>query len=82
MTTIQKWGNSLGIRIPHDIATELGLTAGKQVTLEKRDGALAIRPLAIPRYSLKALLKGMKPPVWTKEDREWLDAPPVGREII
>jgi len=82
MTTIQKWGNSLGVRIPRDIAAELGLAAGKQVTLEKQDGALSIRPLSIPRYSLKTLLKGMKPPTWTKEERGWLDAPPVGREII
>jgi len=82
MTTIQKWGNSLGIRIPRDIAAELGLAEGKQVTLEKLDGALSIRPLAIPRYSLKALLKGMKPPTWTKEDHDWLDAPPIGREIV
>lgn len=59
MATIQKWGNSLGVRIPRDIAEDLGLVPGKQVTLEKQDGVLAIRPTKIHTYTLKELLKGM-----------------------
>ncbi len=83
MATVQKWGNSLGVRIPRDMAEDLGLLEGKQVTFEKRGGALTVRAVKIPRYSLKELLKDIKKPSkLTKEDREWLDFPPTGKEII
>ncbi|MCO7637825.1 hypothetical protein NJI34_13665 [Pseudomonas sp. S 311-6] len=35
------------------------------------------------RYTLDELLAASDyPPVQVKEDREWVDAPPVGRELI
>lgn len=36
-----------------------------------------------PRYTLAELLAGCDPSAeLTKEEREWVDAPPVGRELI
>jgi antitoxin MazE len=35
---IKKWGNSLGLRIPRDIARTMGLEEGSEVSLEVVDG--------------------------------------------
>ena len=78
VTTIQKWGNSLGVRIPRDIAQDIGLTEGRDVTVEKSGGALVVRPVQLPRYNLKKLLKGITP----KNKHPEIDwGKPVGKEI-
>ena len=82
MATIQKWGNSLAVRIPRKLAESMGISEGKQVTVEREGNVLTVRPVRIPRYSLKELLKDMKPFKLSKEDKEWLDMPPVGEEIL
>jgi antitoxin ChpS len=41
------------------------------------------RPVRRPRYTLDELLKQCNPKAArVKEDREWLEAKPVGRELI
>ena len=37
---VSKWGNSLAIRIPADVAATLGFAEGDQVKIETRDGKL------------------------------------------
>ena len=37
---ISKWGNSLAIRIPADVAAELGFAEGDQVKIESLEGKL------------------------------------------
>lgn len=41
-TQIQKWGNSLGVRIPKDLANKLNLKQGGFVNLEISDNHLVI----------------------------------------
>lgn len=43
-TTIQKWGNSLGVRIPKVIAAELGLESGSEVDLFEESDKIIIQP--------------------------------------
>lgn len=43
-TQIQKWGNSLGIRIPKDVASRLHIKNGAIVNLEVLDNYLVITP--------------------------------------
>lgn len=43
-TVIQKWGNSLGVRIPQGFAQELGLTQGSNVDVFSKNGKLEIVP--------------------------------------
>lgn len=43
-TQIQKWGNSLGIRIPKDIANKLHIKNGAIVNLEISDYNIVIIP--------------------------------------
>jgi antitoxin MazE len=56
--TIQKWGNSLALRIPKSIAVETGLGQGDSVELQMEAGALVVRP-SRPRYRLAELLRGI-----------------------
>ncbi len=42
---IQKWGNSLGVRIPKVLAQEVALSTDSPVDLSSRDGAIIITPI-------------------------------------
>ena len=55
-TRVQKWGNSLGVRIPRGLAEEVGLGAGTEVSLSAKDGELVVKPSVLPRLSLDDLL--------------------------
>ncbi|MFW6368890.1 MAG: AbrB/MazE/SpoVT family DNA-binding domain-containing protein [Spirochaetota bacterium] len=43
-TVVQKWGNSLGIRIPSAYAKEFKLEAGSTVEIHEEDGAIVVVP--------------------------------------
>ena len=55
---IQKWGNSLGLRIPLQWAKQLNLHQGSTVTLEIDQGRLIIKP---PKYCLDVMLSEITP---------------------
>ena len=55
-TRIQKWGNSLAVRIPRAFAGDLGLNRGSAIDLELEDGCLVLRPTTVPKYELSDLL--------------------------
>ena len=55
-TQIQKWGNSLAVRIPKAFAVNLGLVQDSSVELALEDGNLVVRPSPSPKYQLSALL--------------------------
>lgn len=59
MTRIQKWGNSLGLRIPKHVAEDADLTEGTAVVLQVRNGRLVVTPVTRRRYSLDELLAGI-----------------------
>lgn len=54
--TIQKWGNSLALRIPKTLAAELGLERDSLVDLTMRKKTLVITPSIRPKPSLQTLL--------------------------
>ncbi len=58
-TKVQKWGNSLGLRIPKSFAEQAGVEAGSEVDLSVKNGELIIRPRRLPRYDLEDLLHGI-----------------------
>lgn len=58
-TKVQKWGNSLGVRIPRSVAAEARLSAGSAVEICAQDDAIVIRPVSRVRYSLAELLQGV-----------------------
>ena len=58
-TKIQKWGNSLAVRIPKLFVKEAHLAYGTAVDLSVADGKIVIDPRAAPEYRLEDLLKGV-----------------------
>ena len=55
-TRIQRWGNSLALRIPKSFASEAGLQKETSIELSVSDGKLIITPLLEPGFTLKQLL--------------------------
>ena len=43
--TMRKWGNSIGVRIPAGILTELNLSAEKKVDVRAEAGRIIIEPI-------------------------------------
>ncbi|MCP4902235.1 MAG: AbrB/MazE/SpoVT family DNA-binding domain-containing protein [bacterium] len=60
-TQVQKWGNSLAVRIPKAFAADLGVTLDSPVELSMKDGCLLVRPNIVPKYELKDLLSSVTP---------------------
>jgi len=58
-TTIQKWGNSLAVRIPKAFVKEAHLVSGIQVDLSVDNGKIVINPHVEPQYRLDDLLKAV-----------------------
>lgn len=55
-TKVQKWGNSLALRIPKTFAEELQIVSEAIVELTLEDGKLVIAPPAGDVYQLEQLL--------------------------
>ncbi len=56
-TQVQKWGNSLAVRIPKAFAVDLGLAQDSSVELALEDGSLVVRPSPGTQYQLSDLLE-------------------------
>ncbi len=56
---VQKWGNSLALRIPKAFVKDAHLSTGSDVDLSIMDGKIIVDPNTEPRYSLATLLKGV-----------------------
>jgi antitoxin MazE len=56
---VQKWGNSLGVRIPKALAQEVALETDSEVDMSTRDGSIIISPVRQKGPSLRQLLAGV-----------------------
>jgi antitoxin MazE len=74
---VNKWGNSLGVRIPHAVAAAVGLDVGTVVNVEVIDNKVVISPIQ-KKYQLDELLVGVTPESIGGE-YDWGE--PVGKEI-
>jgi antitoxin MazE len=80
--TIGKWGNSLAVRIPGDVAAAARLAEGDTVEIEARDDAVIVRHAA-PRFSAAELFKGRSAAEWRAVYAGAYDwGPDVGREAV
>ena len=78
MSHIQRWGNSLALRLPKPIAEQLKLSEGANVTLSVERGALVVRKA--PKKTTLADLLAQCRDDNRHEPIDW--GPPVGREIV
>jgi antitoxin ChpS len=82
-TTLRKVGGSVMLAVPPAILDLLQLQSGTMVGISIEGGRLVIEPQPRPRYTLAELLAASdyttpQPP----EEREWVDAPAAGGELI
>jgi len=78
-STAHKWGNSLAIRVPKQVAEEAGLREKDPVEIEVRKGTLVVRPHRRRVYRLKDLLNRIAP----RNLHDEVDfGGPVGREPL
>jgi antitoxin MazE len=56
---VQKWGNSLALRIPKSFAIESKITSGSSVDLSLVEGKIIVSPAPTKEYKLKELLDGV-----------------------
>jgi len=59
-TRVQRWGNSLAVRIPKSFAEEVGLQDDSPVNLRLSQGKLVLEPCAPRAPSLEELLAGVR----------------------
>jgi antitoxin ChpS len=82
-THLRKVGGSVMLAVPPALLDVLHLAAGAKVGLVVDNGRLVVEPAARPRYSLEELLAQCDASTEiSAEDREWLDARPVGDELL
>ncbi|HUU38017.1 MAG TPA: AbrB/MazE/SpoVT family DNA-binding domain-containing protein [Candidatus Desulfaltia sp.] len=77
-TRIQKWGNSLAVRIPKSFADEMGWGQNSSVQLMLKEGVLVVAPDDEPKWTLEELLSRV-----TEDNlhHEWETGPSKGDEI-
>jgi antitoxin MazE len=75
---IQRWGNSLAVRIPKSFAEEVGLKDDSPIELRLEKGGLVVEPIAPWGRTLDELLDDV-----TEENRpaEWDTGRPQGKEV-
>jgi len=82
-TNLRKVGGSVMLAVPPALLDILELRPGAKVGLAVQGGRLVVEPRQRPRYTLEELLAQCNPKApRSKEDREWFDSKPVGRELI
>jgi len=82
-TNLRKVGGSVMMALPPTLLDVLQLKVGATVGIAVADGRLVIDPQPKPQYTLEALLaKSDFTQDQTSQEREWVDAPPVGRELL
>lgn len=61
-TTIQKWGNSLAIRIPRDVAEKIAVQQGSEIELSVIENKIILVPKhPAKKYNLEELLSKVTP---------------------
>lgn len=79
---LKKWGNSLGLRIPHRLAESFGWDEHSTVEMLEVDGALVIRKKAIAT-SLDELLASIPEDLsYATEGDDFMNSGPLGQELL
>jgi antitoxin ChpS len=90
-TNLRKVGGSVMLAVPPALLNVLQLQPGAKVGIAVESGRLVVQPRKRPRYSLDELLAQCDPKAprskrasraGSKQQREWLNSKPVGRELI
>ncbi len=75
---VQKWGNSMALRIPKSFANQTSIKLGSLVDLSIESGKLIIEPIQQEEYDLKTLMSEVRE---SNLHKEHLYDKPTGKEI-
>ncbi|MCF6178618.1 MAG: AbrB/MazE/SpoVT family DNA-binding domain-containing protein [Geopsychrobacter sp.] len=79
LAKVQKWGNSLALRIPKALAEEIGVQRESPVNISVRDHAIVIElARKTAKYDLNQMLNGVTP---ENQQSEVKTGDPAGKEI-
>jgi antitoxin MazE len=79
---LRKWGNSIGLRIPHQIATSLGLDEKSIVEIIEQKDSLIIKKKK-QNITLDELLESIPADFSYPDDvKDFVESEPQGRELI
>ena len=82
-TNLRKVGGSIMLAVPPALLDLLGLGVGAKVDIAVENGRLVVQPQKRPTYSLDDLLAQCdETDTPSAEDRAWIDAKPVGNELL
>lgn len=84
ITTVQKWGNSHGVRIPKSLLEKTNLKENDQVEVIAQDGSVLIQPVKKHR-TLGERIADHQERYQAKEDyqyQEWATGTPKGNEVL
>lgn len=82
-TKVQKWGNSLALRLPKEIAADLNIKEGSEIMIESKAKKIIIKPLRkIKRKANTPTLEELVGKI-TNNNRHPLEdwGSPVGKEV-
>ena len=77
-TRVQKWGNSLAVRLSKNVVRESNIREVSYVSIDVDEGKIILEVKGTKRYSLRKLLARVKR---TNIHKEFESGPPVGKEI-
>jgi antitoxin MazE len=79
---LKKWGNSLGLRIPHQLTKNFGWTENSTLEIEEAEDALIIRKKLSP-ITLEELLASIPPDFTYPDDvQDFTHSTAIGQEIL
>jgi antitoxin MazE len=80
--TLGRWGKSLAVRLPTELAAAFSLREGDHLEIESDHDRITIRP-AKPQYTLDEMFAGKSREEWRALYAGAYDwGPEVGREVI
>ena len=77
-TKVQKWGNSLAVRLPREVAEKFRLSEGTNVLIQPEGKKIVIRPAKEKEETLEELVAKITPEN-RHEEVDW--GRPRGREV-
>jgi antitoxin MazE len=78
-STVQKWGNSLAVRIPSDVARSAGIKEGQPVQISAQNSGVLVMRSGEIQLTLAQKLALFDP---RRHGGEAMAAAPVGRETL
>ncbi len=77
--TVQRWGNSLAVRIPAAVARSARFRVGQPVEVSAQDSNILVKALGEPRLTLAQKLAAFDPSL---HGGEVMVTRPVGNEVL